>query len=100
MKIHINDTEVTLKRTFRSVIAYEQATGKGFNPTTVSDTILYFYCVIIASDTDLTVTYDDFITWLDSHETALNEFTQWLNKTAEADATLSKKKTKTAKENK
>lgn len=100
MTININDTDVTLKRTFRSVIAFEQATGKGFNPQTVSDTILYFYCVLIASDTDLTVTYDDFITWLDSHETALNEFTAWLNKTAEQDSTLSKKKSKTAKESK
>lgn len=98
MTITINNKEINLKKTFRSVIAYEQATKGTFNPTTISETIMYFYCVIIASDTELEITYDDFLNWLDDNPTALKEFTQWLIKVNEIESTTTKKKTvRTAK---
>lgn len=99
MTITINDKDITLKKTFRSVIAYEQAMKKPFNPTTISETIMYFYCVIIASDTELEITYDDFINWLDVHETAIKEFTEWLIKVNEIESTTAKKKTNRTKKN-
>ena len=92
MEITINDETVTLKKTFRSVIAYEQATKKTFNPSTISEMILYFYCVIIASDTELEITYDDFITWLDNNETSLKNFTEWVIKVNQMEDTTAKKK--------
>ena len=93
MEITINNKKVTLKKTFRSVIAYEQATKKTFNPTTVSETIMFFYCVVIASDAELEITFDDFINWLDENETAIKEFTEWLVKVNEIESTTTKKKT-------
>lgn len=93
MEITINNKKVTLKKTFRSVIAYEQATKKTFNPTTVSETIMFFYCVVIASDSELEITFDDFINWLDENETAIKEFTEWLVKVNEIESTTTKKKT-------
>lgn len=92
MEITINDKTVTLKKTFRSVIAYEQATKKTFNPSTISEMILYFYCVIIASDTELEITYDDFLNWLDDNENTLKDFTGWLSKMNEVESTTAKKK--------
>lgn len=92
MVITIKDKTINLKRTFRSLIAYESAMGKAFNPTTISESIMYFYCVIIASDTTLELTYDEFMDWLDDNPKVLNEFTQWLIKQAEIDNKLTKKK--------
>lgn len=92
MEITINNKTVTLKKTFRSVIAYEQATKKTFNPSTISEMILYFYCVIIASDTELEITYDDFLNWLDDNENTLKDFTMWLSKMNEVESTTAKKK--------
>ena len=64
-----------------------------FNPVTISEIIMYFYCVIIASDTELEITYDDFLTWLDDNPNSLSEFTQWLKMMNEIESTTTKKKT-------
>lgn len=99
MVITIKDKKITLKRTFRSLIAYESATGKAFNPKTVTESIMYFYCVIIASDMELELTYDEFMDWLDENPTALQEFTQWLIEQSEIESKLTKKKTVRTKKN-
>lgn len=99
MDITIKDKTITLKRTFRSLIAYENAMNKTFNPTTISETIMFFYCVVISCDTTLELTFDEFIDWLDEHDTALSEFTQWLIKINEIDSTQTKKKTTRTKKN-
>ena len=99
MEITINDKLIKLKKTFRSVIAYEQATKTPFNPKTISETIMYFYCVIIASDTTLEITYDDFLNWLDDNPTAIKEFTEWLIKVNEIEDNKKKKKAVRTKKN-
>lgn len=99
MNITINDKEIKLKKTFRSVIAYEQAMKTSFNPTTISETIMYFYCVVIASDTSIELTYDEFINWLDENPTAIKEFTEWLIKVNEIENTTAKKKSVKTKKN-
>lgn len=93
MTITINNKEVTLKKSFRSYIIYESATGKPFAPNTLTDSILFFYCVVISSNSELDVTFDDFLTWLDEHNTALAEFTEWLIKQSEIESKQTKKKT-------
>ena len=92
MNITIKDKEIKLKKTFRSVIAYEQAMKEPFNPKTLTETIMYFYCVVIASDQSLEITYDEFIDWLDENETAFKEFTEWLVKVSDIESTTAKKK--------
>lgn len=96
MEITINDKTINLKKTFRSVIAYEQATNKPFNPITISEIIMYFYCVVIASDTTVEITYDDFITWLDDNPNTIKDFSEWLVKVNEIESTTAKKKTNRA----
>lgn len=93
MTITINNKEVTLKKSFRSYIIYESATGKPFAPNTLTDSILFFYCVVISSNSELDVTFDDFLTWLDENNTALAEFTEWLIKQSEIESKQTKKKT-------
>ena len=92
MEIQINDRKIKLKKTFRSYIIYESATGKPFAPKTLTDTIMYFYCVVIASESEIELSFDDFVDWLDNAPTALQEFTEWLVKQSEVDSSTAKKK--------
>lgn len=92
MEITINEKKITLKKTFRSLIAYESATGKAFNPKTVTDSIMYFYCVIISSALDLDLSFDNYLDWLDENPDTLKEFTEWLVMQNEIDSKLTKKK--------
>ena len=101
MIVKINEKEITLKKTFRSVIAYEAAMGKSFNPQTFSETIMYFFCTLLSSDQDVEITFDDFLGYLDDNPTALKEFTDWIMEQAEMESKLTKKKTvKTSKKEK
>jgi hypothetical protein len=92
MEIQVNDRKITLKKTFRSYIIFESATGKPFAPKTLTDTIMYFYCVVIASDSEIELSFDEFVDWLDNAPTALQEFTEWLIRQSEVDSATSKKK--------
>lgn len=101
MKINIKDKEIELKKTFRSYVIYESITDKVFAPKTMSDVITYFYCVVLASDRNLELTFDEFIDWLDENDNALNDFEQWLTKINEVDSQFNaKKKEKKTKEKK
>lgn len=101
MKIKIQDKEIELKKTFRSYVIYESITDKIFNPKTMSDIITYFYSVVLASDKDINLTFDEFIDWLDENEDALNDFEQWLTEISKVDSQFqSKKKEKKTKEKK
>lgn len=92
MEITINEKKITLKKSFRSLIAYESAMGKTFNPTTITESIMYFYCVIISSDSDIELSFDNFMDWLDDNPNSLKEFTQWLIEQNEIENKLTKKK--------
>lgn len=101
MKINIKDKEIELKKTFRSYIIFESITDKIFAPKTMSDVATYFYSVVLASDRNLELTFDEFIDWLDENENALNDFEQWLTEISKVDSQLqSKKKEKKTKEKK
>lgn len=101
MKIKIQEKEIELKKTFRSYIIFESITDKIFAPKTMSDVVTYFYCVVLASDRNLELTFDEFIDWLDENEDALNDFEQWLTKINEVDSQFNaKKKEKKTKEKK
>lgn len=84
MKVTIKEKEITLKSSFRALIAYEQITNHAFNPSTITDMILYFYCVIISSKEfdDEPMTFEEFIDYLDEHQDLLNTFTTWLTESS------------------
>ena len=83
MKVTIKDKEITLKQSFRALIAYEQITNETFNPSTITDMILYFYCVIISSkEFDEPMTFEEFMDYLDEHQELLTDFTTWLTESS------------------
>ena len=95
MDIIINDKKITLKKSFRSLIAYEKAKGEMFNPTTITDIILYLYCVIISCDDNTELSFDDYI---DNNPSIIKEFSEWMAQQDEQDAKFSKKKVTRKKE--
>ena len=83
MKVTIKEKEITLKSSFRALIAYEQITNHAFNPSTITDMILYFYCVIISSkEFDEPMTFEAFMDYLDEHQELLTDFTTWLTESS------------------
>lgn len=101
MKIEINGKEITLKNTMRAFIVYESITNKSFSPHTITDLITYFYSVVLASDRDLQLQYEEFIDWLDENPSELNNFSEWVNDinsiNSQYNTNTAKKKTKKAK---
>jgi hypothetical protein len=83
MKITINDKEIELKYTLRSMLMYENITDKTFNPSTMSDVITFMYCIVVASSKDYTIKFDDFIDWLDDNPNIINEFGEWIQTVAQ-----------------
>lgn len=88
MKITINDKEITLKYSFRSLIIYEKIAGKNFEPKTLGDIIIYFYSSVLGSAKDITLTYDEFLDWLDENPTAISDFSSWLGSVANVNAQM------------
>lgn len=92
MIVKLNDREITLKRTMRSYMLFESITGKAFSPKTITDIITYFYAVVLSSDKDVEVSFDEFIDYLDSNEGVYEEFQQWIIGLDKIQGALSKKK--------
>ena len=80
MKIQIKDKEIELKNTFRSMIIYEKVAGKTFNPQGITEILLYFYSVIMASDKDCELEFDDLLDMVDNNPKLITDFSEWLNK--------------------
>ena len=80
MKINIKGKEIELKNTFRSMIIYEKVAGKTFNPQGITEILLYFYSVIMASDKDCQLEFDDLLDMVDENPKLITDFSQWLNK--------------------
>lgn len=98
MKITINGKDIELRKTMRSYIMYESITEKVFAPKTMTDMVTYFYCVVMSSQKETAITFDEFIDWLDEHENAVSEFSQWLTQMSKVDAgQVAKKKTRPSK---
>ena len=74
MKITINEKEIELKYSLRSMIMYENITDKTFNPSTMSDVITFFYCIVVASAKDYSIKFDDFLDYLDENPNLINDF--------------------------
>lgn len=107
MKVKINDKEIELKHSLRSIIIFESISNKPFEITTMTDISLYFYCSIMASASDLDLTFEEFLSWLDEpeNEGLFQEFFDFNQKKDKIDNALSPeqkttKKKKVSKEKK
>ncbi len=106
MTITIRQKQVELRYSMRSLFMYENITGASFNPKSLQDFCTFFYCVLVSSNKDLDLTFDDFIDEvIDPNPQVMNEFAEWLGKTMQknnflSNATQSKEKETKGKGNK
>ena len=81
MNININDKEITLKYSLRAMMMYENVTNKTLNPSGITEVVTFFYCVVLASSIDYSLSFEDFMDWLDENPDTLKEFGEWLQAT-------------------
>lgn len=86
MEITIKDKTYKVKYSLRALFIYEQITKKAFALNTITDYYLFFYCMLLASDSSSELTFDDFIDTLDEHPEIAIEMMQFLNKENEKNA--------------
>lgn len=67
--VTINGTEYTVKYTIRALFIFEQITNKPFKIETLLDNYIFFYSMLLASNKDNVLQWDDFIDALDADRT-------------------------------
>ncbi len=90
MTINIKDKEITLKYSLRAMMMYENITGATLSPTSLTEVITFFYCVVIASSLDYELQMDTFIDWLDENPDILSDFGEWLQQVVASNSKLKK----------
>ena len=95
MKIKINDTEIILKQSIRSLLMFENITGASYAPKSLNDVLLYLYCVVVASSKDYSIEYDQFIDWIDDNPTEFDKILQFIQQTDENQNNIKKNKKET-----
>lgn len=90
MKITLNNKEIELKYSFRSMMMYENITGKSLEPKGLTDILTFFYCVVLASSKDYSLEFDKFIDWVDENPNSINEFGAWLSSVITVNNSLKK----------
>lgn len=81
MTITVKEKEYNIKYSFRALMIYENITHKSFNPKTISDMIVFFYSIVLASNKGCELLFDDFLDWIDENPDKVNDFASWLNDT-------------------
>lgn len=97
MKINIKDQEIEMKYSFRSLIIFEEITGKTMTtPDTLKDILILFYSIVLASAKGSLQdwTWDNFMDWLDENPEITIEFTQWLKDVLETQNNITEKHSK------
>lgn len=74
----IKDKEYKLKYTLRALFIYEQITGKVFNLQTITDEYLFFYCILLANNPDMDLTFDDLISAIDEDSNIIIQFQSFM----------------------
>lgn len=80
MNITINHTEYTIKWTLRAFFIYEQITGKIFKMQTLTDEYVFIYCLLLANNPEIQLTFNEFIDVLDEEVEVLNTIQDFISK--------------------
>ena len=86
MEIIIKDKKIELRYTVRAMFVYEKLANKVFQPTTLTELYLFFYSVILANDSSVDLTFDEFIGLCDEDPKLFSEFREWFLKELEKQA--------------
>lgn len=96
MKITIKDQEYNLKYSIRALFLYERITGKSFEATSLENQFIFFFCLVLSSNPDMSMTFEDFIDAIDSGDLDVNEINQFVAEQQQKQAELAAKKNKKA----
>ena len=97
MKVNIKDQEIEMKYSFRSLIIFEEITGKTLTvPESLKDILILFYSVILGSAKGSLQdwTWDNFMDYLDENPEITVEFTNWLKDVLETQNGITEKHSK------
>ena len=94
MEITIKDKTYKVKYSLRALFIYEQIKKEPFALKTITDYYLFFYCMLLASDSSSELTFDDFIDTLDEHPEIGTEMMNYLNKENQKNAVFEDEKKK------
>lgn len=89
MKFNYKDKEYELKYSFRALIIYENITKKNFNPTSISDILIFFYSILCASGKGDVFDFNEFMDIIDEKPSLVTEFSEWLTQTLTMNTSLS-----------
>lgn len=78
MIVKVKDKEVELKFSFRAYMFFEDITGHSFAGATMSETVTFLYCIVLASCSDYSIKFDDFLDTIDENPNIITEMTDWL----------------------
>lgn len=79
--------DFNLHESFRAYMIYEEIMKEHFKPDSIKNILIYFYSNVMACNRDLVADFDEFIDWLDTNPTMVEQFTTWLINTAKATTT-------------
>lgn len=79
MKVTIKDEELTLKYTLRAIFIFEKITDKAFELRTISDFYVYLYSIILASNPDTQITFNDLVDKCDEDPSFITNFRNWID---------------------
>lgn len=89
MKFTYKEKEYELKYSFRALIIYENITKKNFNPTSISDILVFFYSILCSSGKGDVFDFNEFMDIIDENPSLVTEFSEWLTQTLTMNASLS-----------
>lgn len=83
MKLTIKGKEYNVSYTIRSMFLFEKITKKTFSLESIMDWYVLYYCIIIASNKESTLTFDDFIDACDEDTSIATKMQEYLSKVFE-----------------
>lgn len=90
MIVTINKKKITLKYSIRALIMFENITQGEYTHSTLNDSLTLFYCYIMSSVKDYTISWDDFLDFIDKDVSVLQKFNDWLASNKEIQDNLKK----------
>ena len=83
MTITIKGNEYNVKYTIRAMFLFEKISNKTFSLESIMDWYVLYYCIIIASNKESTMTFDDFIDACDEDTSIATKMQEYLSKVFE-----------------
>lgn len=81
--IKINGTECKVKYTIRALLLYEKITGQSFQMRDTMEEMVFFYCMVLANNKDIELTFEQFLDAIDEDPNIVLQFTEILTAQAQ-----------------